>query len=321
MVVSGIIGVPPAHMYLFSDACPTDWLADGQDDTWHTIANFTFQSDPSSQALVEAGAPHAEVLASDSLYVDIIRGLQSGLPSGTLRKWKTGPGYRERFCQSVEQVARSHELMISACSFQERTLRSSKPALLASYNQHLGGIEGRGIGFEEWRDGQGRLRKKHSFLNFNGYHEINGLEGQVLVLLLMSWFVADQFIFHGKRFKAQHSPGFGGLRMTVVSDRLSGDDDARATQELNLRRLIDPAEERAPIALTRSPLSDSFSGDLIVDNLAGLLNAAIADPNGPFGDAVRRSANTGVWRGWHLLGESAISLRSTPALERVAGAV
>jgi hypothetical protein len=210
--------------------------------------------------------------------------------------------------------------MISACSFQERTLRGAKAALLDSYNRHLGGVEGRGIGFEEWRDDRGRLRMKHSFVNFNGYHEITGLEGQVLVLLFMSWFVADQFIFHSNRLKAQPSLGFDGLSMTVVSDRLSGDNDTRATHEFNLRRLIDPAEESAPIVLTRSPESDSFSGDLIVDNLAGWLNAAVADPSSAFGDAIRRSADTGAWRGWHLLSESETKIESVPAVERVVGA-
>ena len=93
-------------MYLFSDACPTDWLSDGRDDTWHTIANFTFQSDPTKQSLVEAGSPHFEILASDQLYGDLI---------------------------------------------------------------------------QQWE---------------------SGLENQVLVLLFMAWFVADQFIFHSSRLKA-----------------------------------------------------------------------------------------------------------------------
>ena len=37
--------MPDAHLYFFSDACPGDWLAEGQDDTWHTIGNFLFQSE------------------------------------------------------------------------------------------------------------------------------------------------------------------------------------------------------------------------------------------------------------------------------------
>jgi hypothetical protein len=107
--------------------------------------------------------------------------------------------------------------------------------------------------------------------------------------------------------------------MTVVSDRLSGDDDARPTHEANLRWLIDPAEEGAPIVLTRSPLSDSFSGDLLVDNLAGWLTAAIEDPAGVFADAIRQSAGTGVWRGWRVLGASPTTLESVPALSRISG--
>ena len=46
--------MPTAHLYLFSDACPTDWLADGQDDTWHTIVNFVFQSSPDLQPGLKA---------------------------------------------------------------------------------------------------------------------------------------------------------------------------------------------------------------------------------------------------------------------------
>lgn len=312
--------MPVAHMYLFSDACPTDWLSEGTDETWHTIANFTFQSDPTKQAQVDAGVPHADILSTDSVYTGIVARLESRLPSGGLRKWRTGPGYRERFCQAFAEEVRTTRLMISAYSFQERTLRNARAALLASYNQHLGGIEGRAIGFQEWRDDRNRPRMKHSFVNMHGYHEIAGLEGQVLVLLFMSWFVADQFIFHSKHLKAQPSVGCDSLTMTVVSDRLSGDDDTRPTHEANLRRLIDPAEEGAPIVLTRSPVSDSFSGDLLVDNLAGWLTAAMEDPAGGFADTVRRTADTGVWGGWHVLGASPSILESAPALDRVLSA-
>jgi len=211
--------------------------------------------------------------------------------------------------------------MISACSFQEKTLLGSKAALLASYNRHVGdsGFEGRGIGFKEWRDDEGRLCMTHSFVNLDGPQEITGREGQLLVLLLMSWFVADQFIFRSKSLEAQPSLGFNGLSMTVVSDRLSEDNDTRAPMEANLRQLIDPAEQGAPIVLTRSPKSDSFSGDLIADNLAGWLTKAVDDPGGSFGDAIRRSAHTGVWDGWHVLDQSDSKLEGVPALSRFSG--
>jgi hypothetical protein len=213
--------------------------------------------------------------------------------------------------------------MVSACSFQEKTLRISKSAVVASYNRHIGGMEGRGIGFEEWRDDRGRRRMRHSFVNMNGYHEIQGLENQVLVVLFMSWFVAEQYAFYKKDIVSSGRYGFDRLAMTVVSDKLSGDDDSQRNNELNLRNLIDPEGEDVPILLTRSPHSDSFSGDLVADNLAGWLNIAAAAPGGSFGDAARGIAQTGVWTSWHVLKESSTELASAPAtsrlLERQAG--
>jgi hypothetical protein len=156
--VSGTKRMPTAHLYLFSDACPSDWLVDGQDDTWHTIVNFVFQSAPELQQQLESGTPHWELLALDVTYLDFVRSLSSGLASQQLRKWGTSPSYRSKFCRAFSEVAIARQPMLSACSFQEKTLRSSKKAVLASYNHHIGGSEGRGIGFEEWRDVRGRLR-------------------------------------------------------------------------------------------------------------------------------------------------------------------
>lgn len=309
--------MPTAHLYLFADACPEDWLTDGQDDRWHTIVNYLFQSSPDLQPQLDSGALHIDLLARDAMYINMVRRLESGLPSNRLRKWKTGVGYRSRFCRAFGQLVTSSKPWVSACSFQERTLRSSKAALLDSYNQLLGGVEGRGIGFEEWHDDRGRLRMKHSFVNMDGYHEIQGLDSQILVLLFMSWFAADQYVFYRKHILSSAGYGFDRLAMTVVSDKLSGDDDSRRSNEQNLRRLIDPDSANVPIVLTRSPASDSFSGDLIADNLAGWLNAAIADPVNSFGDAVRDVAETSVWTGWYELKESAERLRLVPAIQRM----
>jgi hypothetical protein len=85
--------MPTAHLYLFSDACPSDWLVDGQDDTWHTIVNFVFQSSADLQQHLENGAPQFELLALDATYLDFVRSLESGLASHQLRKWRAGPSY------------------------------------------------------------------------------------------------------------------------------------------------------------------------------------------------------------------------------------
>jgi hypothetical protein len=61
--------MPSAHLYLFSDACPSDWLVDGQDDVWHTIVNLVFQADPQLASSIQEGKVHEEVLSLDPLYV------------------------------------------------------------------------------------------------------------------------------------------------------------------------------------------------------------------------------------------------------------
>jgi hypothetical protein len=312
--------MPSAHLYIFSDACPTDWLTDGHDDEWHTIVNLVFQSDPALQPLVDQGESHEVVLGRDPKYVELVKELQAGLPTGQLKKWKTGQGYQKKFCKAFATIVQKHCLIVSACSFQEKVLRDSKQALLNSYNGRIGGVEGRGIGFEEFTDGKGRHQMRHSFINFYGLHEIPAPVNQMLVLLLMSWFVADQYAFFSNKIVRSRRYGFDGLGVTVVSDKLSGDDDFRRKSELNLRNLIDPEHEGVPFALRRSPTSDTFSGDLLADNLAGWLTAAITDPAGDYAVFSRNLVGTGVWAGWHQLLASTTDLKAAPAIARLATA-
>jgi hypothetical protein len=295
-------------------------LVDGQGDVWHTIVNFVFQSDPQLWPLVDGGQDHEKVLASDGQYEAFIAKIQSALPSGQLRKWRTGPGYRERFCRSFGAALKEFKPLVSACSFQERVLRASRPGLLGSYNSRIGGIEGRGIGFEEYADAQGRRQMKHSFINFHGYHEIVAPENQMLILLLMAWFVADQYGFSFRHIVGSGRYGFEGLHMTVVSDKLSGDDDSRRKSEANLRRLVDPEGDNAPLTLTRSSASDTFSGDLLVDNLAGWLTAAMEEPTGQLAYYAQEIAPTGIWKGWHHLQPSTSELEAAPAANRLSNA-
>lgn len=104
-----------------------------------------------------------------------------------------------------------------------------------------------------------------------------------------------------------------------MSDRLSGDDEIKRKSEQLLQNLIDPESERSPIRLTRSPLSNTFSGDLLVDNCAGLLNAAISDPNSDAAFAAHQACQL-LNRGWHALAShpAEINLRSAFELIRAA---
>jgi hypothetical protein len=197
-------------------------------------------------------------------------------------------------------------------------LRASKAGLLAAYNSRIRGIEGRGISFDEFTDGKGRPQMKHSFLNFHGHHEIQGPENQMLVLLFMAWFVADQYAFLFRDIVGRNRYGFDGLHLTVVSDKLSGDDDYRRKSERNLRNLIDSENDgEVPLVLARSRASDTFSGDLMVDNLVGWLTAAMNDPGGSFAGYARGLIASGVWTGWHHLQLSTSKIEGRPAIERL----
>lgn len=308
--------MPAAHLYIFSDGSPEDWLVDGRDERWHTIANLIVQSDPARIEDIRRGASHEELLPQDPLYNTIIESISSGLPSHELRKWTTGPQYKARFCRAFAGVLTKSSPIISACSFQERTLRDSKQALMAAYNRHLGGIEGRGINFEESFDDRGRRRLKHSFVHWRtGYHEIEGLENQILVLLFMAWFIADQYRFYYRKLVLSGTCGFDELRLTVVSDKLSGDNDFRRKSEANLRNLIDPENNAVQVTVTRSRVSDDFSGDLLADNLAGWLNNSMIDPSGPYAEQAKSLAPSGVWTGWHQLQPSNDLLTARPAAD------
>lgn len=317
--------MPSAHLYLFSDGCPSDPLVDGKDETWHTIVNFVFQPDPSLQPLVDMNKNHIDVLGQDKLFCTFIGDLETQLSTHKLQKWNAKSfkthrrkhRYRVSFCQSFKATLLSYKPIISVCSFQEKILRASKTALLQSYNARIGGIEGRGIGFKEFKDDYGRLQMKHSFVNYYGFHVIQSPENQMLILLLMSLFIADQYVFYWKDIVASKRYGFDRLGITVVSDKLSGDNDSQQKNEQNLRELIDPEGEGFPVVLTRSPKSDTYSGDLLVDNLAGWLNAAISDPAGEFAQYAKGIAPSGVWTGWHLLLESDTELKFAPALSRL----
>jgi hypothetical protein len=299
-----------AHLYIFSDASPSDWLEYGKDERWHTIANFVFQSDPKLQRLIDGGKTHEDVLLLDNHFNSLFLDLQR---MGQLRKWKTGPAYKSKFCRTFSEICQDYRPIVSACSFQEKVLRQSKDAILKSYNKLVGGVENRGISFEEFFDQKNRLQMRHSFVNFYGHHEIVCPENKMLVILFLSWFITDQYIFFRREIVESNKYGFDRLDITVVSDKLSSDGK---TEEL-LRNLIDPEGEGIAIKVTQSSKSDSFAGDLLVDNLAGWFNSSIM--NEEYTQFAIDLANSGVLDGWHVLKQSCDKLESAHALDYIRG--
>lgn len=249
----------------------------------------------------------------DRDFYNFIGVLESYLPNHKLAKWKSGKRYRFRFCKAFLDIATVFRPMVSACSFRTKTMRAAREGILAAYNSHLGGAEGLGIGFSRYRDHKGRLQLKHSFVSgYSGYHEIECPENQMLVLLLMAWLAADQYYFYFNQV-VNRTRRFQDLRLTVVSDKLSGDDDFRRKSEENLRKLIDPNDFCRPIALTRSRLSDTHPGDLLADNLAGWLNGAVTEPSGE----LAYYASQTRWNGWYELMPSTSGIHLKPASSRL----
>lgn len=307
--------MPTAHLYLFSDGCPDDWLVDGRDNRWHTIVYFAFQSTPSLQSKIETGAHFHTVLAQDHVFQNMFSKLLAPLPEQRLRKWKTSDAYKNRFIAAFSSAAPLVTPMINAYSYQERTLRASKDALLAAYNRH--GITEKDLGFGESSDAKNRKVLRHTFMNFNGLHVITRLENQMLVLLLMAWAAADQFRFYAREIIGNADLGFDRLAMTVVSDKLSGDDDTKSESENNLRMLIDPYSD-APINLTRSPQSDQHVGDLLVDNMAGWLNSCMESPSGEHAQKFLDLSSRYSIQGWH---EVMPGFTPLPAIDRIRAAM
>jgi hypothetical protein len=172
---------------------------------------------------------------------------------------------------------------INALSFQEKTLRAAKGALLREYSA---GPSGRGIGFVELPGKKpNQTVMSHSFLNFGGFHQIERPENQLLPLLFMGWSIAGQYRAHASAM-GQHAPD-ANVVLTVISDTLSGDDSNRRDSEQLLKWLLDADADTAVadprIVVTHSFESDKHPGDLLADNLAGWLNAAISDPSSKVG--------------------------------------
>jgi hypothetical protein len=303
-----------AHLYLFSEASPSNWLATGNDEAWRTVVNFVFESDRDLPEHIDRGETHIEVLSQDLKYTSFIKDLESHLPNGTLRKWNARGGYKSRLCYAFGMVMSKYKPIVSACSFQEKTLRASKSALIGSYNRSIGAHEGKETGSEKFADTKRRLQRGRSSTSFHGYREVQSSENQMLVLLFMSWFIGRQYrAYHDKIVKGGHHD-VGPMGLTIVSDKLSGDDDTRLMHEQNLRKLINSEGKAGKISLTRSTLGVPHSGDLLADNLTGWLNAAISDPKGEFSQKAKAIDYTGVWAGWTVLLNSVDEPKFVPAL-------
>lgn len=302
------------HIYLFTDSCPTDWLINGMEESWHTIAYFVFQSDPKEIQHLQLNKQENFNLAieRDSQFHRLLAAFKH--PHNKqfmLKKWNSGDVYRKKFLSALNQIDPQFYPQFNALSFQEKTLKLYEPQLMVKFNQIF---SGKPIGFEKLCDTKGRPIMRHSYVDIlTGYHVIERPVNQMLVLLLMATIIGDQFIFYRNKVLANREWGFDKFKMTVVSDRLSGDNDIKQYAENTLKFLLTTSNEE--IVLTKSPISDHYAGDLVVDNLAGLLNECISDVKGKTMQKLSALASLAFLRGWNKLENQQGIFDFVPVLE------
>lgn len=295
-----------------------NWLSAGRDDQWHTIACIGVATDPALEAFIRDGADHNLALQLDTAFSEFLNSLTIRRGRLRLLKWTTAEAYRGRFIDAFHAMAAAPlawRPFVNALSFQEGTLRRAKSALLAAYN---GTRRDHDIGFVEHTDRKGRRMMRHEFVNFSGYHVLERLESQMLVLLVMAWTIADQYRSF-ERTVPQH--GFDRASLTVVSDTLSGDSSLLRDSELVLRRLLDTnaATELAhpSIRVTHSAESDSHPGDLLADNLAGWMAATLQAPRSTLGTRLLESESIAQILSWNELVQTHAQLSLKPVLPRL----
>lgn len=285
------------HMYLFTDGSPEDRLANGMEERWHTQAFFTFDMTEGTQDTFQND------LRSDPKFNQFISKF------GTLRKWSgSSHRYKRRFVETLQTITES--VNFNAVSFQEKTLRRSKEKLLKNFNKSM---SGRDISFEQIGPPE-KLNLRHTFVNLTGLHIIEKSENQMLVLLLIARGIADQYSFYYRMAKKE---GFARLKMSVVSDRLAGDGDTIEVAKRCLNFFIDPGlfyhdQSHEQISLMRSAVGDTFEGDLIVDNYAGLLNGIAKNPGDELSKNVLAHPPKCLLNGWKRLSDLSEQLDFVP---------
>lgn len=267
-----------AHLLVFSDGCPSDWLGPNVDSQeWRTYVCLCLQMG-CLPVLLDDGTVDVDLLVRDRLYCEFFECFERQL-GGKLKKWSDGggdSGYRKRFQTAFVQFQPALPVWVNALSFRECDLRQSQDPILSAYNSHSG--MNNTIGFQEIVDARGRITMQHEFLSMHGYHKLSRPKEQVLVLLAQAWSLNDQYLFYRKKLREEATRNGWDLLMTVASDTLSGDNYKRRDAEYILRHLLDPYRE-PPIRFGRIAKKTEL-GNLFVDNIAGWMNECLCEPMG-----------------------------------------
>lgn len=262
------------HLVSFSDGCPSDFLGNDKDSTlWHTIVFSTMQLRHPPMRL-EDGTIDVKAIFDDELYVEYFNAFERYLPQ--IRKWDKGRStqYKLAFGNAFNRFEVNLPVWINAISFREYDLRRSKSILLDYFNRRSQfDYE---IGFDEFIDDRGREIMKFVYVDILGRKSLCRPLRQLLVLLLTSSVISDQYLWYFKNIVVADRLN-ADLNLTLVSDTLSGDTQSKSDAEFVLRHLIDPHYD-SPFSFGRSPGKRESLGDIFADNLAGWLDNSLNNP-------------------------------------------
>jgi hypothetical protein len=241
-----VASAPPIRTATFYyDGCPTDWFESDQLDRWHTIVTIGMAN---------------------------VKEFESAAKDWQPKSWKRATQkYRGNFLRHAPTPLAPKIGVVNALSFQEKTVREFAATLFAEI----------GIGFAESADLKGRKILKHEYLSWQrgsideGYHCIELLENKMLPLVTSCWWIMSLLI----AFNAKNSPpSETQTHVTIVSDLLSGDSEAKKSAQVVLHKMLmrDYVDSRGiEILITNSPQSNPAIGDFLADNIAGYLNGLI----------------------------------------------
>lgn len=240
-----------AYISVYCDGNPSDWFISKENENWHTIIFLVIlQNDQ-----------------LDSSFEVITNNLPCKFRKINDLNRSNRKEYKKALLKSICNNWNMKNAWINSVSFTENSIRSAQEFLFQQW----------GIGFEKRNDENGRTIFKHEFVNFYGYHTIDRLETQTLPLLVWSWLICKQYMFY--KDKTITDGKFDGLNMDVFPDKLSGDTRMLKFNETALQDLVNyDCDFNIKIS---SSVKDKTSNEmLLVDNISGLLNEILSNPNG-----------------------------------------
>ena len=256
----------------FVDGCPEDCLSphDQDKDRWHTYA-FVF-GDPSNHDAVE-------------------KDIRQNVPNFSFSKWALGRHSRkkEEYRNSIKQylipALQRNLCTVAAWSFKESTVWALKNRLISEFSLHR----------SDYIELSGK--KGRTFVRLKHWHHVSLLEREILLHFMIADCMATSYRQFAEGMRTYHNLECPG-RWQMITDYLAGDDVADHPRGFILQRLLARRNPNGCEILYRA--GDLSQGLIMADNIAGMLNGVLGDPESKSSEIV-----------WDVLNEQAIIWQET----------